>query len=439
MALINKISYKVSGDYYKPKNATRPKAQTPPPKYNEPSLRQSVTVAPPPVINNKYTSGQVGIPGMAGWKVPQAVATPPVYIPPPAPVARNPIVNPYTTGQAPIPGMAGYRVPAQDKGVGFKPTKMQQLNTYLDKLFGSNAKSSIGAASKGAIPIKAVNQFPSNLPVPIAPVPAAPYAGWNSMPYNVQQAQAPAPAAPYSGWNPMPYNLPAPTQPAPDSILASPWQSQNVGRKPGQPTDAQRNIQILQDRYNATGTYNPYGGKLDAQLAPAYNSDRYNYENWGSPQAIAPQAGAVEDRFSRGNFLREMTYNERPTPNSPQGYFDTFVLNGRTYSVPNRMLSFAKDYPWETTTNWYAPPNDWVDRTQQWKESFDQGWQVNPMVDNSAYEPYVEGGAGGWGYGGGGWGGGGGGSQHYNSNPNYVGYSNYNNAAHRQNMLIWNI
>jgi hypothetical protein len=420
MALISKISYKVSGDYYKPKSVAR---KSPPP-------------APKPVINNKYTSGQVGIPGMAGWKVPQAVATPPVYIPPPAPVARNPIINPYTTGQAPIPGMAGYKVPAQEKGVGFKPTKMQQLSVWMDKLFGSNAKSSLGAASKGAIPIKAYNQFPSNVPVPIAPAPAPRYSGWNSMPYNVQQAQQPRPAAPYSGWNPMPYNVQKSTPPVPDAILASPWQSQNVGRKPGQPTDAQRNIQILQDRYNATGSYNPYGGKLDAQLAPAYNSDRYNYENWGSPQmqaGVAP-TGAVEDRFSRGNFLREMTYNTRPKPTSPRGYFDFNSMG----AFPNQMLSFAKDYPWETSQGWYAPPLDWKDTTQQWKESFDNGWQVNPMVDNSSYEPYVEGGAGGWGYGGGGYGGGGG-SSHYNSNPNYIGSNRGYNQTHRQSMLLWNI
>lgn len=91
--------------------------------------------------------------------------------------------------------------------------------------------------------------------------------------------------------------------------------------------------------------------------------------------------------------------------NSPQDYFDRIVLNGRTYAVPNQMLNFAKDYPWDTLPSWYAPPADFTG-SPEWKEV------TGPPADNGAPA------GGGWG----GWGGGGGGFTPMPSSPGYTGY-----------------
>lgn len=93
--------------------------------------------------------------------------------------------------------------------------------------------------------------------------------------------------------------------------------------------------------------------------------------------------------------------------NSPQDYFDRIVLNGRTYAVPNQMLNFASDYPWDTLPSWYAPPADFTG-SPEWKEV------TGPPADNGAPT------GGGWG--GGGWGGGGGGFTPMPSSPRYTGY-----------------
>lgn len=93
--------------------------------------------------------------------------------------------------------------------------------------------------------------------------------------------------------------------------------------------------------------------------------------------------------------------------NSPQDYFDRIVLNGRTYAVPNQMLNFAKDYPWDTLPSWYAPPADFTG-SPEWKEV------TGPPADNGAPT------GGGWG--GGGWGGGGGSFTPMPSSPRYTGY-----------------
>lgn len=88
--------------------------------------------------------------------------------------------------------------------------------------------------------------------------------------------------------------------------------------------------------------------------------------------------------------------------NSPQDYFDRIVLNGRTYAVPNQMLNFAKDYPWDTLPSWYAPPADFTG-SPEWKEV------TGPPALTAG---------GGWG----GWGGGGGGFTPMPSSPGYTGY-----------------
>lgn len=79
--------------------------------------------------------------------------------------------------------------------------------------------------------------------------------------------------------------------------------------------------------------------------------------------------------------------------NSPQVSFDRIVLNGRTYAVPNQMLTFASDYPYEPPAEFTGPP------------------QLPP-----AGAPLSAGG--GWG----GWGGGGGGFTPMPSSPGYTGY-----------------
>ncbi len=101
--------------------------------------------------------------------------------------------------------------------------------------------------------------------------------------------------------------------------------------------------------------------------------------------------------------------------NSPQDYFDRIVLNGRTYAVPNQMLNFASDYPWDTLPSWYAPPADFTG-SPEWKEV------TGPPADNDAP---TGGGGGGGGYGGGGGGGGGGGSYDYFSRPSSPSYTGY--------------
>ena len=90
--------------------------------------------------------------------------------------------------------------------------------------------------------------------------------------------------------------------------------------------------------------------------------------------------------------------------NSPQDYFDRIVLNGRTYAVPNQMLNFAKDYPWDTLPSWYAPPADFTG-SPEWKEV------TGPPADNGA--PTGGGGGGGWG---------GGSFTPMPSSPRYTGY-----------------
>lgn len=91
--------------------------------------------------------------------------------------------------------------------------------------------------------------------------------------------------------------------------------------------------------------------------------------------------------------------------NSPQDYFDRIVLNGRTYAVPNQMLNFASDYPWDTLPSWYAPPADFTG-SPEWKEV------TGPPAGKGAPT------GGGWG----GWGGGGGSFTPMPSSPRYTGY-----------------
>lgn len=368
MALIKKISYKVSGDYYKPKTTPRPKAQTLPPKYNEPSLRQSVTVAPTPVISNKYTRGEAAIPGMAGWKVPAAVATPPVYTPPPAPtVAPVPIVNPYTTGQAPIPGMAGYRVtqkpastaaggnikktsqlltffdslfkpaapqpyssaaagsslymngvlpvpgmagwkvPQREQGVGFQPSKQAQVETFIDKYLGS-----ISYPDYAATVYKSAPQ--TTIPKPVRP-------GSEPIPYKypIYPSQTTIPQPAHPGWNPQPYKypvypsqttIPQPARPGSNAPIASPWA-----------TAAQNNLMAQEDRYAGLGRNSPVVSEPIVKYMGLGNQPYNGYNqfdpiarrdfvapNGSRTQPGTPQAGSmggiVEDRFSRGNFVQ---------------------------------------------------------------------------------------------------------------------------------------
>jgi len=88
-------------------------------------------------------------------------------------------------------------------------------------------------------------------------------------------------------------------------------------------------------------------------------------------------------------------------------YFDRLVLNGRGYSVPNEMLTFADTgggtYPWPTTNTWYEPPAGWHDHGYQWKEAVNidaahegEGYLYDPNGPN-------DGGGGGGGWGGGDW------------------------------------
>ena len=117
----------------------------------------------------------------------------------------------------------------------------------------------------------------------------------------------------------------------------------------------------------------------------------------------------VGDPYDHGTYVATTAPNVNPNrqKNSPQDYFDRIVLNGRTYAVPNQMLNFAKDYPWDTLPSWYAPPADFTG-SPEWKEV------TGPPADNGAPT------GGGWG--GGGWGGGGGGFTPMPSSPRYTGY-----------------
>lgn len=96
-------------------------------------------------------------------------------------------------------------------------------------------------------------------------------------------------------------------------------------------------------------------------------------------------------------------------------YFDRIVINGRTYSVPNQMLTFAKDYPWETTSWWYEPPQNFTG-SSEWKDIRTDFSKEGASTDDSP--PGDDGGGGGGGYGGWGWGGGYG-SSNYDSKPAY--------------------
>jgi len=89
--------------------------------------------------------------------------------------------------------------------------------------------------------------------------------------------------------------------------------------------------------------------------------------------------------------------------NTPQDYFDRIAINGRTYSVPNQMLDFASDYPWETTSWWYEPPAN-LAPTPEWKQWRGDGEGAGSTKEVLDPADTADGG-GGWG--GGGWGGGG--------------------------------
>lgn len=116
--------------------------------------------------------------------------------------------------------------------------------------------------------------------------------------------------------------------------------------------------------------------------------------------------------------------------NTPQDYFDRIVINGRTYSVPNQMLNFAEDYPWETTSWWYEPPAGDLITNNKWKE-----WRTDEGVNSDDSTPVDD--AGDWGGGGYGWSGGYG-SSNYSSKPAYPtqGYKQDPNIYYQQ-LVKW--
>lgn len=168
-----------------------------------------------------------------------------------------------------------------------------------------------------------------------------------------------------------------------------------AGRNVAQtPVDPWQQIKAQAGQPLSMPMFDPYEAMF---TGPQYLSSTY------TPTPIAPSRTAMP----------------KPPITKPQQYFNRIVINGRTYSVPNQMLSFTDTggvNPWETTPTWFEPPAGWIDTENTWKESRGKPWSVPSL-------PVQPGG-------GGGGGGGGGSYTPMPSSPNYTGYGGgYNRSG----------
>lgn len=174
------------------------------------------------------------------------------------------------------------------------------------------------------------------------------------------------------------------------------------------------------ERYPGSSMYYPGGSPASREYNPRGKEENASWYYGDKP---TQKSGPLTDYSSPGPFPNASSSYVGPdnwgrTPDGGKVYlgpgeelFQRTVLNGRTYATPRVPLSFAIDYPWETTTNWYEPPADWVN-DGNWKEK--RGGE-GAMVDETPVLDYWGDGGGGGG-GGWGWGGGGGG---YDTHPSY--------------------
>ena len=221
--------------------------------------------------------------------------------------------------------------------------------------------------------------IPNKPPVKPQPVWDKYNTGWQPNSYNPYAQPA---YEIYGGSNRKQLNLPpvtAPTAPAPAPVVNSRVAKVNPA--------VQSFINLMRGTALSMPTFDPYE-------TPA-SGDPYDHGAYVA--TTAPNVNPYQADLDWAMAKRQK--------NSPQDYFDRIVLNGRTYAVPNQMLNFAKDYPWDTLPSWYAPPADFTG-SPEWKEV------TGPPADNGA--PTGGGGGGGWG--------GGGGFTPMPSSPGYTGY-----------------
>ena len=152
----------------------------------------------------------------------------------------------------------------------------------------------------------------------------------------------------------------------------------------------------------ATGTGQRMMLEQLGKAVPSY------HQTWLDMQADIDAGNVARGKISDQEQLLENLRNSAPNgypakKKKPGDLFSTFVLNGRRYTVPNEMLSFASDYPWQTSITNYAPPKRWVDAGHQWNEAYDNGWQPE-VGPGEAAVPVADPEAGGSGYGDGGYG-----------------------------------
>lgn len=182
-------------------------------------------------------------------------------------------------------------------------------------------------------------------------------------------------------------------------------------------------------RPNYSYYYPTSGVPANWQIGPIRGASRSDqpYNPQQAYYAYSPERIADPDNIAWANRNREK--------NTPWDYFDRIVINGRTYSVPNQMLSFADTggvWPWEPMPSWYEPPKGMTDFKGGWKE-----WRAGESraTDDSPPGDNTDWGGGGYGYNN--WGGGYG-SSNYSSKPAYPtqGYKQDPNIYYQQ-LVKW--